>query len=101
MVEVHDKKIIGMLYTQDNNKLIFYLNNDESIIFNNVSFFKIDNFSDENVIFEIFKFNSNNVPSHLLESYPSLLGFVESDLNYEISYINSSVGAEGVIVINI
>ncbi|QEY26187.1 hypothetical protein [Neisseria zalophi] len=98
MSSVHDKEIVGVFHHKENKTLTIQLSNGESIVYKNIIFFLIKNLSDQNIIFDIYYFDNKNIPDDIIENFPSLLSFKNSNENYEISYIHSSVGMEGVVV---
>ena len=95
---VHDKEIVGISHDKNAKTLTLYFDDDCTLRYQNVDFFCFDNFSDQNVIFDIYEFNSNNISIEVIESFPGVKSFIQSDNAYKYYYVYSSAGAVGVIV---
>ena len=83
------------------NSINYFLRtkNHNILEFKNVVFFEQKNFSMQNVIFDIHKYDSKGLPAFLLEQFPILSFFQGKNEMYDILYISPSAGLEMVIVI--
>lgn len=97
MTSFHDKALIGVWHDKENKTLTLYFE-DERLIYNNVVFFQINHFSEQNIILDLFYFSNKDIPEDLLQNFPFLQPFTRTDEHYEICHISSSVGSEGVVI---
>ena len=83
------------------NSINYFLRtkNHNILEFKNVVFFEQKNFSMQNVIFDIHKYDSKGLPAFLLEQFPVLSFFQGKNEMYDILYISPSTGLEMVIII--
>jgi len=94
--DYHDISINGIYHDKSQNILKLLCDNSQEIIFSNILQFEFNFFSDQNVIFEINSYKTNELPVPIMEDYPFLKNYINTDLL--IFYINSSVGLSGVII---
>ncbi|KPN70596.1 hypothetical protein [Neisseria sp. 83E34] len=99
MTILHDKEIIGIFHHKKNKTLTLHTSDNQLITYKNVIFFHINNFSDQNVIFDIYSFDNKNIPNNIIENFPSLFPFTNTNESFQILYINSSVGMEGIVIL--
>ena len=98
MNNFHDEEIFGIDYDNEQQKLFLRTKNHNILEFKNVVFFEQKNFSMQNVIFDIHKYDSKGLPAFLLEQFPILSFFQGENEMYDILYISPSAGLEMVIV---
>ena len=93
----HDKEIIGVYLNKTNKILSLTTSDNEKIKFNNVIQIELNYFSDQNIIFDILKYDLKSVPNSLIEDYPFLKN-ERLNKDWTCYVIDSSTGLLGVIV---
>lgn len=93
----HDKEIIGSSYDKINERLTLVFAHEEKLVFNEIVQFELNFFSDQNVVFDIEKYTTDDIPETLIDDYPFLESY-KRDHQVLIYYINASVGMSGIII---
>jgi hypothetical protein len=96
--EYHDICIVGFHHDKYKKTLILITDSTQEIIFNRIVQFELNFFSDENIIFEIKKFEKEKIPQTIIEDYPFLRNFIEREDEYFFFVIDPSVGLSGIVV---
>lgn len=88
---------VGVVHDKKEQTLKLICDNNTEIVFFDIIQFELNFFSDQNVIFNIDQYKSNELSSIILDEYPFLKRFI--NLKKIIVYcITSSVGLSGVII---
>lgn len=94
----HDKEVIGVSYDKKDKTLYLSVENDNSIVFTNVIQIELNYFSDQNILFDIYKYGYSSIPTDLISDYPFLSSYNGSANNYIYYYICASVGLSGLVI---
>ncbi len=94
----HDKEIVGVFHDKINRSLSLQICNVEPLILEKVIQIQLDYFSDQNIIFDIYKYRFNEIPNDVLEEYPFLNSYANSEIEYLYYHIFSSVGMTGIVI---
>ena len=78
---IHDEEIIGLIHNKKDKALTLYLNNGKTLIYREVVFFHFDNFSDQNIVFDIYDFDSKKNFKRSYRRLPLPLAFYQRSGN--------------------
>jgi len=95
----HDKEIAGIYYEKENKVLRLLTVDNEEISFKNVIQVELNYFSDQNILFDILKYNFESIPNSIKLDYP-FLGNEKLSKTYSIYFLDSSSGLTGIIICN-
>lgn len=96
--DAHDQEVIGYIYHKNLRLLKLFLINGE-LNFNSVIFFEFNDITTQNIIFDIKKYINNClIPNCIVDRFPTLEFYLRQTTKYDVFYVSSSVGLDGIIV---